>query len=469
MAENYVKFRRGTPDEFKAITPDSDTLYFIENSSLNTFELYLGSKKITDGVESGGTASPVALSLDDLTDVVIQAVGDGHVLVYDNIDQQWENKSIADVIEDAISNLSTNITITITNSENKIHSELFPTKRDAENDLINGDILIIKDKIGNETNKYQHTAYVFYDNEWTAMDGNYDAENVYFDEDLIVTTKVGTITSLTNGQATLAAKGKNLKQVLSSLLAKQAEPTVTQPSATISLTNGGVYEVGTEIIPEWETTFKAGSYSFGPATGVKDTGGIVTSTKDLTQQTITAESLDGASGKFASYKVEDDVVYKAILTYGWGDSTSLPKDNLGNDSATVNKIIATSGKTANSSNSITGYRAWFKGGLTAEDELNIRALTKSNSSVTNMTFDLAAADYANCNKIIIAIPAAANKSITSVLLKSASNADITTEFVKQENDILVPGNNNYEAKLYNVWIYQPALLDPTEVYTITIN
>ena len=199
MAENYVKFRRGTPDEFKAITPDSDTLYFIENSSLNTFELYLGSKKITDGVENSGTASPVALSLDDLTDVVIKNVGDGHVLVYDDISKEWENKSIADVIEDAISNLSTNITITIINSENKTHSELFPTKRDTENDLVNGDILIIKDKIGNDTNKYQHTAYVFYNNEWTAMDGNYDAENVYFDEDLIVTTKVGTITSLTNG------------------------------------------------------------------------------------------------------------------------------------------------------------------------------------------------------------------------------------------------------------------------------
>lgn len=466
MAENYVKFRRGTPDEFKAITPDSDTLYFIENPSLNTFELYLGSKKITDGVENSGTASPVVLSLDDLTDVVIQNVGDSHVLVYDNIDQQWENKSIADVIEDAISNLSTNITITITNSENKTHSELFPTKRDAENDLINGDILIIKNKIGNDTNKYQHTAYVFYNNEWTAMDGNYDAENVYFDEDLIVTTKVGTITSLTNGQATLAAKGKNLKQVLSSLLAKQAEPTVTQPSATISLKNSGIYEVGTEIIPEWETTFKAGSYSFGPATGVKDTGGTVTSTKDLTQQTIAEESLNEASGKFASYKVEDDVVYTATLTYGWSDSPNIPKDNLGNESSVVSKIIGKSNQTA-TSGAISGYRAWFWGGLTDAENISRDTLNKSDKKITNTTFDLVAADYENCNRIVIAIPVADNKKVSKVLLKSASNADITSEF--KLTNLNIPGVNNYTEKPYNVWVYQPASLDSTEVYTITIN
>lgn len=466
MAENYVKFRRGTPDEFKTITPDSDTLYFIENSSLNTFELYLGSKKITDGVESGGTASPADLSLDDLTDVVIKNVGDGHVLVYDDIDQQWENKSIADVIEDAISNLSTNITITITNSENKTHSELFPTERDAENDLINGDILIIKDKIGNETNKYQHTAYVFYDNEWTAMDGNYDAENVYFDEDLIVTTKVGTITSLTNGQATLAAKGKNLKQVLSSLLAKQAEPTVTQPSATISLTNGGVYEVGTEIIPEWKITFKTGSYSFGPATEVKDTGGIVTSTKDLTQQTIAAENLNGASGKFAFYQVEDDVDYTATLTYGWTDSPNIPKDNLGNESTVVSKIIGKSNQTA-TSGAISGYRAWFWGGLTDAENISRDTLNKSNEKIVDITFDLAAADYENCNRIVIAIPVADNKKVSKVYLKSASNADITSLF--ELTTLNIPGANGYEEKPYNVWVYQPASLDSSEEYTIIIN
>lgn len=465
MAENYVKFRRGTPDEFKTITPDSDTLYFIENSSLNTFELYLGSKKITDGVEGGGTTSPV--SLNDLINVVIQDVGDGHVLVYDDISDKWENKSIADVIEDAISNLSANVTITITNSENKTHSELFPTKRDTTNDLVNGDILIIKDKIGNDTNKYQHTAYVFYNNEWTAMDGNYDAENVYFDEDLIVTTKVGTITSLTNGQATLAAKGKNLKQVLSSLLAKQTEPTVTQPKATITLTNGGVYEVGTSITPVWKTTFSKGAYSFGPDTAVQDTGATVSFTGLDETSTIAAGAINGATGSFTTeIKIGDEETYSATLTYGWSDSPNIPKDNLGNESSVVSKIIGKSNQTA-TSGTISGYRAWFWGGLTDTEDISRDTLNKSDKKITDTTFDLAASDYKNCNRIVIAIPVADNKKVSKVLLKSASNADITSEF--KLTNLNIPGANNYTEKLYNVWVYQPASLDSTEVYTITIN
>lgn len=467
MAENYVKFRRGTPDEFKAIIPDSDTLYFIENPSLNTFELYLGSKKITDGVEGGGTVSPASLSLTDLTDVVIQNVGDGHVLVYDDISDKWENKSIADVIEDAISNLSTNVTITITNSENKTHNELFPTKRDVDNDLIDGDILIIKDKIGNDTDKYQHTAYVFYNNEWTAMDGNYDAENVYFDEDLIVTTKVGTITNLTNGQATLAAKGKNLKQVLSSLLAKQTEPTVTNPHAEIKLSNGGVYEVGTIIKPVCKTTFNPGSYSFGPATEVQDSGAVVSFTGLEETFTIAAGAINGATQNFTEeIEVADNTTYSATLTYGWNDSPNIPKDNFGNESSVVSKILGKSNQTA-ISGTISGYRAWFWGGLTDTEDINRDTLNKSDKKIANTTFDLVAADYENCNRIVIAIPVADNKKVSKVLLKSASNADITSEFKLQ--NLNIPGVNGYEEKPYNVWVYQPASLDSTEVYTITIN
>ena len=73
-----------------------------------------------------------------------------------------------------------------------------------------GDIAIIKRVIASE--KYEYTAYVYNGISWCAMDGNYNAENVYFDKDLVTTSAVGNIT-LTNGQATIAATGKNLKQV----------------------------------------------------------------------------------------------------------------------------------------------------------------------------------------------------------------------------------------------------------------
>jgi hypothetical protein len=136
-----------------------------------------------------------------------------------------------------------------------------------------GDFGIVKTSLIND--KYSYSAYVYTESGWAAMDGNYSADNVYFDEDLIVTTKIGTIQTLTNGQATLSAKGKTLKQVFSSLIAERKTPTATLPSGTIEWTNyeNGNYlvEVGETIIPTWKTTFNAGSYTYGPATGVTPT------------------------------------------------------------------------------------------------------------------------------------------------------------------------------------------------------
>ena len=62
------------------------------------------------------------------------------------------------------------------------------------------DIFVVKTLISGD--KYSFTAYVYNGTAWAAMDGNYNAENVYFDEDLLTTSEIGNIT-LTNGQATI--------------------------------------------------------------------------------------------------------------------------------------------------------------------------------------------------------------------------------------------------------------------------
>ena len=311
------------------------------------------------------------------------------------------------------------------------------------------------------------------------MDGNYSAENVYFNDDILVTTKIGTIQTLVNGQATLSAKGKNVKQVLSSLLAERKNPTATKPSASIELTNNVLtYEVGEKVTPTWKTTFSSGSYTYGPATGVTDTGGVVSSTKDENVLTIAAGKINNMTGFFEDYQVEDNVKYYAKLKYGWNEGTVNPVDNFGDEYVNILNnlpIQAASGKTDDSNNYISGYRKWFKGGLNTDSITTpltssvIRDnLIGSSGAVTSHTFDLKAADFDGCKRIIIAIPSAANKVITQVYLKSASNADITSLFEELENTIDVAGANNYTAKPYRVWVYEPASLDSTEIYTITL-
>jgi hypothetical protein len=81
---------------------------------------------------------------------------------------------------------------------------------------------------------------------WEAFSGDYNAENVYFDSDFIVTEEIGTI-SLAEGEGfkTLEATGKNLKEVLSNLLAVEKNPEIIYPSGSIELVGQKEFEVGT--------------------------------------------------------------------------------------------------------------------------------------------------------------------------------------------------------------------------------
>ena len=263
----------------------------------------------------------------------------------------------------------------------------------GENALVAGDIAIVKDVISGD--KYQYTAYVYNGSAWVAMDGNYNAENVYFDKDLVTTSAVGNIT-LTNGQATIAATGKNLKQVFDTIFVKEKNPSVTQPSVSVSLAGAGAKEVGTKVTPSYTATFNAGKYEFGPATGCSITSWSVTDSNN-------AEPLSTAAGSFAEITVADDTNYKVTATGNFSEGV-IPVTNVGNEYA-AGKIAA--GSKSATSSAITGYRNSFYGTLTEKGELTsdiIRSLGKSNKALTNgSTFNINVPIGAM--RVVIAYPA----------------------------------------------------------------
>ena len=53
-------------------------------------------------------------------------------------------------------------------------------------------------------------------------------------------------------------------------------------------------------------------------------------------------------------------------------------------------------------------------------------------------------------------------------MPSAMNADATANFVKQAGTVNVEGAEGYTAVPYTVWVYQPASIDSTETYAVTI-
>ena len=321
--------------------------------------------------------------------------------------------------------------------------------------LIKNDIFVVKTLIAKD--KYSFTAYTYDGTNWCAMDGNYNAENIYFDKNFTVTEAIGTIKDLPNGQATLEAAGKNLKEVLAALFAKEQNPTITQPSVAITANKMKAYEVGTKVTPDYTATFNSGKYQYGPATGVAVTAWSVTDTD--------SHELTTATGAFPELTVGDNTNYKITATATYGDGVA-PKTNLGNEYA-AGKIQA--GSKSKDSDAITGYRSFFYG-VVKTDVLNsavIRGLTNGGAynSAKTLTVTVNGADGVG---IVVAVPADSTRTgVKEVLLTTSMNADITADYVVS-TPVDVEGANGYTAKSYKIYFYKPAKLTSGQSHKITL-
>lgn len=315
-----------------------------------------------------------------------------------------------------------------------------------------GDIAVIIDGIAGEAKSY--TSYVYDGEKFAAMDGNYRADNVYFDEDLIYTANIGVKTVPGSGSGTIAAAGKNVEEVLKSILSEEKNPNTIQPAASVTAQNIGTFEIGTHKNISYTATLSAGSYTYGPNTGI--VAGTVTATCD-------GKTLTGATGTFEGVVAEaTEKKVSVSIEHGAG---ATPKTNLGN-AYEAGKIVAGT-KTATSSG-LKGVRYMFWGPMTDADmalnSANIRALAHKQASGTG-TLDTFGAG-AGAKKVVVAVPT--GRKITKVLMPSALNADVTALFVKQGSQSSVEGAEGYTAAAYDVYVYQPASIDAGETYTVTI-
>lgn len=322
-----------------------------------------------------------------------------------------------------------------------------------------GDMAIVEQKFGDvakaDGTRTSRTAYSYDGEKWCAMDGNYNAENVYFDDDLTYTAAIGVLPK-PSGSAKLAAKGKNIKQVLASVLAKKENPSKTNPAVSFTRQDGfGTYEIGTKKNLSYTASLSAGSYTYGPATGI-------TAQSWSVRCTGVADAKTSATGVFENVVAEETPkTITATATYNEG---AVPKNNLGDDYPD-GKIAA--GSASKTSNTLVGVRYMFWGPVTTDIELNsanIRALAHKKAVDTGVLDTFGAGDGAK--KVIVAVPA--DRKISKVLMPSALNADVTALFVKQSTTVSVEGANGYAGAAYNVYVYQPASIDAGETYSVKI-
>lgn len=345
----------------------------------------------------------------------------------------------------------------------------------------NGDFLIIKTPINidlsatpDESTKFSYTAYVYssgVDN-WTAMDGNYNAENVYFDSDFLAAgeyTQIGNIEKDINGTYQINSKGKSVKDLFTTIFTKTLQPTITEPTVSISLLQSGILSVGQRVTPSYTINFSGGKYQYGPT----DTGVTVSSLiiRDSNNVLVTKTNPTfPVTGTLNSITINENTNYSISISASYTDGV-FANNNLGDETDSYIK-----GKTiTKTSSTIKSYIPYYIS-VIPKTITNITDETIKQYSVfsgicnNSITKNLIVGEHqSNPKAIVVAVPNETTSgvsricSLESVLLVSASNTPITQSYIKSTTITTI---NNFN---YNVWIYEPSLIGTTEEHQIKIS
>ena len=339
------------------------------------------------------------------------------------------------------------------------HSDVTPKK---------GDVFVVTTIIDGTT--YEQSAYRYDGADWAAMTGAVDASKVMLRDDIILAgnyTQVGNITKSANGTSTLPAKGKSVAAVLTDILSKRLQPSITaQPSISgFALTGAKAVEAGTSLANANYTaaTLNPGSYQYGPETGVEasnwkveritDQGTEQVASQDAASLTAGSDNNGGAGfiiGDKGGEGVVNSLKYKLTVTHGAGVTAD---DNLGDDSSPA--VSITAGSKTKETSAYTPFRNVFYGASTTKPTLDsaaIRALTPTGKAYAAGTLTINVP--AGAQRVVIACDAT-KTGVTKVINQTAMNADVTATFAK--STVPVEGAEGYTAINYNVWVFEPAV------------
>lgn len=293
---------------------------------------------------------------------------------------------------------------------------------------------------------------------WTqldyAVDITLDADHVFMTADVVATKAIGVWTPGSTGSVRIPYQDSNgnpfsVQAWLQNLTGKAENPNVTQPSASIRLNEQGAKEVGSKVVPTYTASLNAGSYQYGPATGVTATG------YEISDGTTTKTT---EKGSFAEITVADNTNYKLTAKITHGAATNAPKNNL--EVEVANLKIAAGTKNA-TSNAITGYRNVFYGSITSKTgtptSAVIRTLKKSGEA-WGKGKNFNCPEDVGAMRVIIAIPA--TLSCTSIKDVNGLNAEAISGFTK--TTVNVEGKDGYTAIPYNVYYKDNANANSTK-------
>lgn len=156
--------------------------------------------------------------------IIYKAEDEAKLYQWNEISEEYEALTGSDIVE--INNTISEIVI----KKGADHLEAINNELDGKTPIKN-DIFIIKEPIAEDN--YTFTAYVYSGENWKAFNGNYNADNVYFDSDFIFTKPIGTVTIPSSGSVTIARDETGV----------QVSGTVSAPAITVTPNTASVQHI----------------------------------------------------------------------------------------------------------------------------------------------------------------------------------------------------------------------------------
>lgn len=254
-------------------------------------------------------------------------------------------------------------------SSDEITAEAVRISGKAATEFKKGDTLILKELIAGEgeTAKYQHAAYVWNGDAWAAMDGTYNADSIYFDEDLTYTAAIGVLAKPA-GSAKISAQGKDLETVLKSILASPSPAKKTADVAFTFTTSNLTGEVGTTFNAPVATLkmTATGTYQYPPT--------VANCSVEIGDASVSASYMTAARTNDTAIKLNNtlatnnaptgvtylstDIKYYFTASAKYTDGV-VPCNNLGTEDTTVQIKGSTYTKTDLSAKATGYFPAYF--------------------------------------------------------------------------------------------------------------
>lgn len=316
---------------------------------------------------------------------------------------------------------------------------------------------------------------------WDALPYTYNLTELQrialFENDLTMTMQFGKYTPDASGSVVVPAAGMTAEEVLLGAFSEPKNPTVKDPTLSLTTSGNQSGEVGTAYaLPHATASVTTGSYEYGSkdASDVKysDTGTGITFTsikvscEDPAKETSSSNSNANLQLKLTTTELPDTnrkfettaktIKFSAEATHP--ASARTPVNNLG----TKVDDLAIDGETltATASLTITGYRCWFTyvgaDCTSTVDSAFIRNnATNKGNHVNAGNVTLTVRDGNLDKRVLIAIPAT-GKNLTKVIDVKGMGLDIFAGGKFTHKVVSVEGANGYSAINYDVWVYENA-------------